>query len=752
VAALLLGGVAPSDVVLAGGYELGFVFLPGWLVLRSISPSTRSPAWQLALGWPVGIALEIFAFILTAALGVREVFDFFPLIAGVPAAFVFWARRRNTGDPVLFSGTPVFPTSGPRWALAGLALFALACLSITHYAGTPLPDDLPSLPPGIGIAYHPDNTFYIALAADALHHWPPGDAGVAGLPFNYHYFANLHMAAISQVTGINLATIEFRLFIVPLLLLLVVQMGIAARLITGRIWAGPLAVFLLLAVRAIDISIFDPAPFTGGDLYVLAWNPSTMLGLNFLVPIVTLLCCLLDLRVSERAPPGLSARRPELVAVLAILFAGAGGAKSVVLPLILAGLVLWVVWERLRGEAVDRLALWLIGLTGFVFLLYTALLYSKGEAGLHPSLLGGIEQLPVITTLHAEIGGSLPADAVFWALALPLAVVMYFAAPVLGLAWLRDRTSGSFQPAERLGICLFLAGLPAFFLLRHDFQNQDYFATYGIVAATPFAAGGLLNFFNAPERRAALTRGRLVAFGIAWTASVVGLAFLGDRVSSGGHLLRADALLYTTLLLGVAALALAAWLARGRGRAILSGFAVLAVLLTAAVDVPLDLVPTFRKVLNDEPLYSAEPDGLHPGELQAMEWIRDNLEDEAILAVGNLRSIERRSLGPAARDWPAFTERRTFLEGWAYSQQAYKLQHGSEVFLGRKLLFRHRRRLEQLVFYRGDGSALRQMMDRYGVGYLVVDRYDGPVDPAVPGFGRVVYSNPDVTVIELPSR
>ena len=46
----------------------------------------------------------------------------------------------------------------------------------------------------------------------------------------------------------------------------------------------------------------------------------------------------------------------------------------------------------------------------------------------------------------------------------------------------------------------------------------------------------------------------------------------------------------------------------------------------------------------------------------AMAWIRDNTPEDAVIAVNNEEGLEF--------GYAAFTERRTFLGGWAYSDKA----------------------------------------------------------------------------------
>ena len=151
---------------------------PGWLVLRAISPGVRGRAWQLGLGWPIGLTLEILAFSLTAALGLRDAFLAYPLIVGIPAVLAIRRRARPAGEPA--PGSTFTPWS--RWAIGGLCLLAFAYIGVAYFASTPLPGSAP------GVVYSQDIEFHISVAASALHHWPPVDYQVAGEPFTYHYF------------------------------------------------------------------------------------------------------------------------------------------------------------------------------------------------------------------------------------------------------------------------------------------------------------------------------------------------------------------------------------------------------------------------------------------------------------------------------------------------------------------------------------------------------------------------------------
>ena len=60
-----------------------------------------------------------------------------------------------------------------------------------------------------------------------------------------------------------------------------------------------------------------------------------------------------------------------------------------------------------------------------------------------------------------------------------------------------------------------------------------------------------------------------------------------------------------------------------------------------------------------------------------------------------------------------------------------------------------RRRLEGDLLYRAEPAALRTMMEDYGVTHLVVDRRDGRVNRRSYDFGRVIYSNGTIDILEL---
>jgi hypothetical protein len=731
----LIGGVTPGELIRYAGYEAVFVVGPGWLVLRAVAPGIRSRAWQLALGWPIGLTLEILAFSLTAAIGARDLFWAYPALIAIGAAFALRGRWANAPTPALFSGAA-------RWTIAGLAFVAFAYIGVAYFTITPLPGSAP------GVVYPGDMTFHISVAASALRGWPPGDWVVAGLPFGYHYFANIHMAAISQVSGLHLPLIVFRLYDVPLTALLVLQVALAGRLLGGRVWTGPVAVALFLLIREIDLTINDGFPFGGIGMFHLWASPSQLLGMTMFVPAVMILALLLDEGLAARAAPQIEVSRGRLWVVLALLAIGAGGAKSVILPMLIGGLVVYLAWSRYVRGRFDPTALRALALTALLMLVYYLVMYRGNSLGLRFHPPSTIREMPPLQRLQ-DIwpAGTLPAIG-YWIVAVIGGTLMYFGAPLLGLAlWLRRRRVTSLEPAAALAIALLVVGFGAFLFLYDEYLEQTYFTLFGLIAVLPLAAAGLLDFYE--ERLGELDWRRLAALALAWTAALVVGAFLADRLSAQGHYIQADAALYGPVALVIGGLALGALLFRGRTRLWLGALAVGAVMLAAALDSPLDVVPhTVRQLDHGAPLYTTSRAGLRPRELEGMEWIRDHLPDDAVLAVSNDRTLHTFRLGPSDSDYTAFAERRTFREAWSYTPRANEIGQ-RDVAAGRLNPFPKRTALERALFERADARAARIMARRYGVDYVVVSRKDGAVDPGVYRLGSLVYSNPAVDVIEL---
>ena len=222
VAAAVLGfeiayGAAPGDAVLYLAYEAGFVVIPGWLyraLTRQAGDRYGSSPWagpRLRARDPRVHAHR---------LGRRA----WP-VPGVPAG----GRAASAGRDALPSTTSRPPGLRPAAAtvvcvaVGGRLYCCVTYISLAYFPTAPLPGQE-------SVNYFPDYPRWIAIAADAKHHWPIEDPSVAGEPLPYHYFVYVHMAAASQVTGLDLPLVFLRLFILPLAVLLVLELVVAQKL------------------------------------------------------------------------------------------------------------------------------------------------------------------------------------------------------------------------------------------------------------------------------------------------------------------------------------------------------------------------------------------------------------------------------------------------------------------------------------------------------------------------------------------
>ena len=74
----LVTGVSALDIIRFVAYDLGFVALPERRCSGRCADVAHRFLVSIALGWPLGQALEILAFSGTAAIGIRGLFSLYP--------------------------------------------------------------------------------------------------------------------------------------------------------------------------------------------------------------------------------------------------------------------------------------------------------------------------------------------------------------------------------------------------------------------------------------------------------------------------------------------------------------------------------------------------------------------------------------------------------------------------------------------------------------------------------------------------
>jgi hypothetical protein len=682
----LLSGVGLVDLGLFCGYQLAWVVLPGLALHRLLDPDAGGLE-RLAVGWALGYAVSIAAFHVTAAVGVRELYFAVPLLA-LPLV----RRRPRLGAVEV-----------PAGAVVGLGV--VACLAIVFQALSFVP--LTPLPGTTSAAYPPDPMFHLSVAAEARHHFPVTDPKVSGTSLPYHLFAHYDMAAVSQVTRIELPVVAFRLAAVPLLVLGTLVVGLLAVRAGARRYGVPVAAALFLFAGEIDLQPRIPYPFWGGTFFGLTFSPSFLLA----VPLFGALLAVVHRIVASPKPP-----RGHWVLVAALAWS-VGGAKGGSLAVLVGGCLLYAVLRR------DRAALTVAGLGAAIAAVQLVVVYGgAGEGNLDLRLLGAVRSSSAVDALANWLAVIGPLGTL---LAIGFGVVALLAAPVA--AAVRAPRGDS---AWLLFVAVLAVGLLPLLLLTHRGESQLYLTQLGLMGVTALAGVGIERLFDR-------SRARTLVLGLGWVAALVGLAFLPSLTGHEGP--DAHAVWYGgALVLAAAALAAGALLKIGRARAL-----VLVAVLAAALNVPLDTIaPLARAHANGTTLSAG--DDLTPELYDGLSWVRRNTAKDAVLAV-NVHDTNRGRFDNFVH--AAVAERRVFLEGWLYSILT-RSATPREVARGLEQPFPERKRLNDAVF-EGDRAAAEILVRRYGVRYLVVDKLHGTGGERARALGELVYSNPDVEVVAL---
>src|SRR3954471_20530809 len=358
----LLSDVSLPHALTFLGYEVAFVVVPGWFAYSALPRRAELTLRHLVVGWALGYALELAAFAATAAAGIRGAFDFYPLaVLAVTGPFVVPLLRRQLALR-RSAGPSLRSVPGWAWALAALLAFALLDIGVELSPLYRLPWHLPH-----SFFYYPfDWEMANSLAAEAKQHWPLVAPNVVGVPVSYHYFAFLHMAAIGQVTHLDMFLVNFRLVTIPLLFLAtLLAFVLGRRLSGGNAWVGVGTAFLMLfvahpsvlsvmfGVLALGLALLGrrtstrTAVIAGGALAVLlaatfdTWKPalthptatmSTLWSNTFDTPSFALgevLFLAIAVELTDRLEGRLSVRqRPGAWLVIVALMAASTGAKA----------------------------------------------------------------------------------------------------------------------------------------------------------------------------------------------------------------------------------------------------------------------------------------------------------------------------------------------------------------------------------------------------------------------------------------
>jgi hypothetical protein len=730
LAAWLCSGVTPANGARFMAFEALYVLAPGCTVYLLLSSSPEGRLRTIAIGWPLGYALEVGAFALTAAVHTRVALDYLPLATPLAGALLLsrpagrmrvralLAGRRRAGDRAGHSDfVPV----------AGAMIVAVTLLACTFFAASPLPEHARN------VAYREDNVFDITLSAEALHHWPIAESWVAGQPLRYYTGVFIHTAAVDQVMGVPLSTVIFRLLPTTMFLLAGLQLWALGRTVGRSRWIGPLAAVLLLASQDVDLNatqsqVFQIDPYTQFSL-----SPSFAFGvLFFLGALILIQARLTGPRAAQRA--GIV---PWLV-VLGVLSAGLAASKAFGAFDLVCGLGLYWLWCLARGQGARMAAGALAVSAAAILAVYFLMISGGGSAtlGLKPlNFLHEGDTLVLATAAAKDIAG----PSLYWLLLLAGggAIAVCLLAPLLGAAWLMWRKRGVSDSIALL-VAVFAVGVGAYVFLGAPGGVEGVFLVYGYIALVPVAAKGLVLLWS--ETPAYTRRALLRACGVLLGLGL-GIAVITPALALSGH--ARDA--WLGLAYGSVVAVIVAAIVRLRRsphsqptRVVACLIPLISVLtlikpLTLAGSGALDTIAGKRTSMADSP----GDYGMTAPLYQGLLWVRAHTNPCQVLAVSNHYANAQKD--PSVYFYySAFTERPVFLESWQYTALG---QYGAQPYPTRIAL-------NNAATQDGDASALRQLQ-RDGVSYVLIDKTHGGGAPEPSSVSTLVFSNHALDVYRL---
>jgi hypothetical protein len=723
-------------------FELLYTLLPGVALYLLLIPAPGGWLRTIAIGWPLGYALELGAFALTAGLHVRGAFAFLPLwtVLAIALLLARTGGRERLEDLYRAARSGGLARVG-SWELpevvpvAAAVIAAVVLLAFTFFAASPLPEHARS------VAYSEDNVFDITLAGEARHHWPITESWIAGQPLHYYTGVFIHIAAINQVTGVPLATVVFRLLPTTMFLLAATQLWALGRCVGRSRWIGPLAAILLLVTQDINLDpirsqVFHIDPFTQFPL-----SPSFAFGVPFFLGALILIhvsLVPLSAEVIGRARGGTAA----WLAMVGIMSAGAAASKSFAAFDLVGGLGLYWLWLVATGRRSRRLMCCLAISAAAILAIYFLMIAGGGSATLGVKPLNFLHEgdtLARATSLAKRIVG----PSLYWLVLAAgggvLAVCLL--APLLGAGWLIWRERGVSDSTAML-TAVFVVGLGAYVLLGAPGGVEGVFLVYGYIALVPVAAKGLVVLWNETPRQArrgmlrACSASLLLGLAIAALTPVLDLSGTARDVLLGlayGSI-AAVIVLAVRRLQGHYAESLASRPTRLVACCIpLLGALTLVKPLTLAGSGVLKTIAGERTSAADSPTDYGMTAPLFRGLL----WVRAHTSPCDVLAVSNHFDDEKRDKSVYFY-YSAFTERRVYLESWAYTPLGVE---GGQPFPARAAL-------NNAATVRGDPQALRQLQ-RDGVSYVLIDKTHGGGAPESSSVSRLVFSNSALDVYQL---
>lgn len=751
VALLLLADTPVSAIARYTGYALWGVMLPGTLVFRALRRRPHTLVEDLAYGAVTGLALELVAWFVLVSLGAQSVATAWPLAVVIPFLAVP-ALRRHWRPSGYTARTPL----GWSWSVSGLVMLTGA------YFYQDFLSKYPALSDSETSRIFGDMPYMLSLAANAKQNVPLTLPQASGEPLYYHWFSFAHMAMTSMVGRIDLPMVETRLMVPALAALAVVLTAVVARRLTGRAWAGPLAVVLLFVVTeftAIYPNNVNTWILGAPSIRLMYWSS---LSYTYSQPLLIALLGVVGEALRRLRMTGAGENNPAPlfgrgVFVLVALFAvGSSAAKASTLPVTLAGLVVAGLVVLIATRRVPWTVVGLGAILASAQLFATAVIFNFESYGLEIIPLGNLQ--PFWGDPDHKRSALFQALLIVSALS---AFVLHHHLKLVGMIPLIWRRRFKLDPLQWFLLGAAVAG-PCAYLVVNGY-NSSYFT----LAALPF--GAVLSAWGYCEafERAALPRRAKAALAVGTVAFVALLTYAIYHYSAewqayvlrevaGGDAHKSYFLLLPLVLAGAALAAIAAvcaflWWAGGRVWPALRGRGAV-VLMTAVL--AMGAPGVFHDAVQAREDVWAGTWSMPVSQVDAARWVRAHSDPADVLATNSHcwefdNYAYGRPCGNTRSQWlSGYSERSVLIEGWAYAPRMVALTRGGTAYGGPfwdQDLFK----LNEDAVYRPTEAVLRRLHDEYRVRYVVVLRPAGAESPRLGELAEKVFDNKQVGVYRI---
>ena len=482
------------SVVVAG------LLLPGWAVVRCVRGG-RPSATDLGWAGPTGLVVALLTWLVGHLVGVAlPTLVVGPLLAATVFA-VPALRRRALGDR---NGV------GADWPVAAWLSIGVTLLLVVRWMWVRGLSQVASTPrPGFEL-YYQDLLYQTALTGELRRNLVPGYPMVDGEPLGYHWFFHAVAAQLSG-TGIDDLDVVTRLLPSTLIVLLVLLASAVGHQVAGH-WAGGVGAAAVLALtRPAQADTWTPAPLSSFTSY---WqlSPTATLGWVFGLAAVGCLVAMLRRGPADALAP---------TAVLPLFAAGAAGAKSAALPVIVCGVglaalvVLAIGWTRRSAGRTERSGTewsgtpwnrvarrYVVALVVLVVITVLALVFIyPGSYGLRLDLTAWPKEQNRLfygeddAGRLAELGAMGVGFLRRWATTL---------LPCLGLVFLVRRRAD--DPSGWMGLGMVTGGMVALLAFHHPSASQLYFPIAALPLAYALSGAGLGLFVKAALQSRVLAR------------------------------------------------------------------------------------------------------------------------------------------------------------------------------------------------------------------------------------------------------